>query len=55
MNCTTCGGEIRRGEKYVSINRHVERLERKFLSVAVTVTEAEDLATYHLACEPQRG
>jgi hypothetical protein len=53
VNCTACGNEIRQGERYVSYNRHVERLERKFFRTAITVEDAEELSTYHEKCAPK--
>lgn len=49
MNCTACGGEIRRGERYVAFERHTER-EGRFKSVKVE--DAELTAAYHMACAP---
>lgn len=51
MNCTKCGGEIRRGERYVAIDRHVERQGR---FGAVKVEDAELMAAYHLGCAPAK-
>jgi hypothetical protein len=54
VNCTGCGTEIRRGEEYVALNRHIEVLGRRFYERqdSVTVMDAEGLANYHLRCEP---
>lgn len=57
MNCTKCGGEIRRGEEYVALNRHVEvergrRFYERPSEGVITVKDAENLATYHRRCEP---
>lgn len=62
MNCAdpNCNGEIRRGERYVSINRHIEVAEKPNLIERVRghrdvikVEDAETTAAYHLACAPQ--
>jgi hypothetical protein len=55
MNCTKCGGEIRRGEDYVSFKRHVERFGAKRFRVGVTVVDAEMLSAYHMGCAPAEG
>lgn len=52
MKCTKCGSEIRRGDKYVAIDRHTEHVGR---FGSVKVTEAELLAAYHPACAPPSG
>lgn len=55
MNCTKCGGEIRRNEDYVAYNRHIERFESKRFRVGITVVDAENLAAYHMGCAPTEG
>jgi hypothetical protein len=62
VNCTKCYGEIRRGEKHVSIVRNVEVqgkgniLDRaRGRGDAITVTDSESLATYHERCAPPSG
>lgn len=62
MNCANqnCGREIRRGERYVYINRHIEVAAKPNLIERVRghrdvikVEDAETTAAYHLACAPQ--
>lgn len=62
MNCTKCGGEIRRGERHVAIVRNVEVESRGNLVERVrgrrdviTVKDSESLATYHERCAPPAG
>lgn len=62
MNCANqnCGLEIRRGERYVSINRHIEvsvkpnLIERvRGRNDVVRVEDAETTAAYHIGCAPR--
>lgn len=49
MNCTGCNREIKRGDRYVAVDRHVERVGR---FGAVIVEDAELVAAYHMECAP---
>lgn len=44
-----CGVEIRRNEKHITINRHIEYMDS---DKSVTVIDAETVKSYHLDCEP---
>jgi hypothetical protein len=54
VNCTKCGNEIPKGQRYVADVRHIERIERRFLRTAITVKNAKEIGTYHYTCAPQR-
>jgi hypothetical protein len=49
MNCDGCRRQIKRGEEYVTVLRHIESVG---VFGAVKVKDAEVLAVYHLDCEP---
>lgn len=50
MDCTQCGKAIKRGERYVAVDLHVERQGR----FSVKVEEADLLAAYHVGCAPAK-
>lgn len=56
MNCSDpgCGEPIRRGTRYVTITRNIEREDPGPGNVTV-VEEAERLEAFHLRCAPTAG
>jgi hypothetical protein len=64
VNCSNpnCTREIRRGERYVAIDRHIEtETNGNFIDRArghrnvVKVEDAEMVAAYHLECAPPKS